>query len=87
MAKFIGCKIIEAEPCKAWKDMGEHKTGDDGYKVTYPDGYVSWSPKDVFEKAYIETPYEVTQEELHNYTKGTVAAIACLKIMGTKGLQ
>jgi hypothetical protein len=26
-----------------------------GYKVVYPDGYVSWSPKDVFEEAYKET--------------------------------
>lgn len=25
---------------------------DDGYKIRYPDGYVSWSPKDVFEEAY-----------------------------------
>ena len=25
---------------------------EDGYKVQYPDGYVSWSPKDVFEEAY-----------------------------------
>ncbi len=25
-----------------------------GYKVTYPDGYVSWSPKEVFETAYRE---------------------------------
>lgn len=24
----------------------------DGYKVVYEDGYESWSPKDVFEKAY-----------------------------------
>ena len=27
----------------------------DGYKVVYEDGYTSWSPKDVFEKAYRET--------------------------------
>ena len=26
---------------------------EDGYKVRYPDGYESWSPKDVFEKAYL----------------------------------
>lgn len=26
----------------------------DGYKVIYEDGYTSWSPKDVFEKAYKE---------------------------------
>lgn len=25
-----------------------------GYKVIYPDGYISWSPKDVFEAAYRE---------------------------------
>ena len=24
----------------------------DGYIIKYPDGYISWSPKDVFEKAY-----------------------------------
>lgn len=32
----------------------------DGYKVVYEDGYESWSPKDVFEKAYklAETPLD-----------------------------
>ena len=29
--------------------------GDNGYKVVYPDGYESWSPKDVFEASYRET--------------------------------
>ena len=24
-----------------------------GYRVRYPDGYESWSPKDVFERAYL----------------------------------
>ncbi len=27
---------------------------EDGYKVIYPDGYVSWSPRLVFEAAYRE---------------------------------
>lgn len=54
MNKYIGCKMVEAEPCKAWEEMGEHKVGEDGYKVVYPDGYVSWSPKDGFEKAYMQ---------------------------------
>ena len=53
MNQYIGTKIIEAEPCPAWKDAGGHKTGDPGYRVRYPDGYVSWSPKDVFEAAYL----------------------------------
>lgn len=52
METYIGVKMIEAEPCPAWKDSGEHKEGDPGYKVRYPDGYVSWSPKEVFEAAY-----------------------------------
>lgn len=52
--KYIGTKIVEAEPDVCiWKDQ---KTGDihieDGYKITYKDGYVSASPKDVFEEAY-----------------------------------
>ena len=55
MRKYIGTKIIEAEPCKAWKDTKLHKAGEDGYKVRYPDGYESWSPKDVFEEAYRPT--------------------------------
>lgn len=52
MQKYIGTKLIEAEPCPAWKDAGRHKTGDPGYKVRYADGYESWSPKDVFEESY-----------------------------------
>ena len=46
MKKFIGVKEISAE--------AEMKDGKDGYKVVYPDGYTSWSPKDVFEEAYTE---------------------------------
>lgn len=42
MEKYIGIKLIEAEP------NGE------GYTVKYPDGYESYSPKDVFEKAYLK---------------------------------
>ena len=46
MKMYIGSKIIQAEP--------EEKNGQPGYKVLYPDGYVSWSPKAVFEEAYRE---------------------------------
>ena len=33
---------------------------EEGYKVVYEDGYESWSPKDVFEKAYhvADTPLD-----------------------------
>lgn len=38
---------------------------EDGYKVVYEDGYESWSPKDVFEKAYkiAETPVDCMRIE------------------------
>lgn len=62
MKAYVGTKVIKAEPCKAWKDMGGHKIGDEGYKVVYPDGYVSWSPKDVFEAAYKEIDMDFIKE-------------------------
>lgn len=54
MKMYVGVKQVWAEKCKAWKDAGGHKIGDDGYKVIYKDGYESWSPVDVFEEAYRE---------------------------------
>lgn len=60
MKKYIGTKQVSATP--AWRIDGKvyPKDGEvprsmnreDGYKVVYEDGYESWSPKDVFEKAY-----------------------------------
>lgn len=44
MKSYIGAKIINAEP--------QEKDGAPGYKVVYPDNYVSWSPKHVFEESY-----------------------------------
>ncbi len=44
MDKYIGTKVITAEPMQ----MG----GKDGYKVKYSDGYESWSPKETFETCY-----------------------------------
>ena len=37
----------------AWPEVKPYdKNNTEGYAVKYPDGYISWSPKDVFEKAY-----------------------------------
>jgi len=44
MKKYIGTKIVVAEP--------QDKDGKPGYKVMYKDGYVSWSPKAAFDEAY-----------------------------------
>ena len=45
---YVGSKIILATP------QINTDTNRPGYQVTYEDGYTSWSPKDVFEKAYCE---------------------------------
>lgn len=62
MEKYLGVKIISAEPmsqdqfagAKNFRDLSKLSGGIDreGYKVVYEDGDVSWSPKEVFEKAY-----------------------------------
>lgn len=60
MKKYLGVKVIKAEKCwgldnKCVDANSEHCGREiDGYKVVYEDGYISWSPKDVFEKAYKE---------------------------------
>lgn len=66
---YISVKLIKAEPCKAWKDFKGHMTGNEGYKIYYPDGYVSWCPKDIFESQYLEMQKEdtVTQEDVSNF--------------------
>ena len=80
MKTYIGTKTIKATP--AIRKGGKvYLPGDqiprtmepveEGYKVVYEDGYESWSPKDVFEKAYhvAETPLDrmkIEQAELSN---------------------
>lgn len=54
---YIGCKVITAVPMTS-KEFADRKgqphdhENAEGYMVTYPDGYQSWSPKRVFETAY-----------------------------------
>ena len=63
MKQYIGTKIIQAEPAyrvdgKVFVKANIVPSGvriEDGYKIIYPDGYESWSPKDVFEDAYRAT--------------------------------
>ena len=70
MKQYIGTKIVQAEPAVRIMDsefnvrvvpLTEHPithpddTVDLGYKVRYEDGYESFSPLDVFDKAYRES--------------------------------
>lgn len=62
MKRYIGTKIIMAKPMtrgdyniyRGWKIPENENPADEGYLVKYPDGYESWSPKEVFEDAYRE---------------------------------
>lgn len=67
MNQYIGTKLIEAEPAfrvsngsaqkvittDAADAYSNYSDVEEGYRVRYQDGYESWSPKDVFEKAYL----------------------------------
>ena len=62
MNRYIGTKLIGAEPAYRVNDqvilpIGWHTSPGDkveeGYMVRYRDGYESWSPKAVFEAAYL----------------------------------
>ena len=69
MKNYIGFKLVQAEPME--------KDGKAGYKVVYADGYESWSPADVFEKAYMElggnpelpSKVSISQENVDNFIK------------------
>lgn len=56
--KAIGIKMVDLQPMTAREandkghKIGEHSFETEGYEVTYPDGYKSWSPKEVADTAY-----------------------------------
>ena len=78
---YIGVKMIKAR--KAWRingsaivyDMNRMVQHDDvvdeGYEVEYPDGYKSFSPKDVFEKAYYQIldPTKISEGDVFGFMK------------------
>lgn len=61
MKTYIGTKIIQAEPAfqidgEIYPESGpvpRSMNREEGYRVHYPDGYESWSPKGVFEQAHL----------------------------------
>lgn len=71
MKKYIGTKIVKAEPVIRTRDAWGNTTveplannpvvqpgigKEEGYRVIYKDGYESFSPKAVFEESYREIP-------------------------------
>ena len=63
MKKYIGVKQVEAEPMnlgdynkeRGWNIPDDEVPLREGFIIKYPDGYISWTPKEVFEEAYRRT--------------------------------
>lgn len=89
MAKFIGVKMIEAVPMTAREAndkghrIGNYSFEEDGYEVTYPDGYKSWSPAKEFEKAYYKLEDPAGDVLKGNDIKRFISNIENVKV-GTK---
>lgn len=78
MKKYMGFKMIQAEPMM--------RDGMDGYKVVYPNGYESWSPKDVFEAAYMEiVPNPYLKTDMPSISQQMVDDFICEKHVQTLG--
>ena len=62
MKHFIGIKEVDAKPMtrgdynkyRGWQIPADENPEDEGYLVKYSDSYESWSPKEAFDKAYVE---------------------------------
>ena len=77
MDKYIGFKMIESKPMnlgdynefKGWTIPTDENPKREGYLVKYSDDYVSWSPKEVFEEAYMRVSDNntITTENVDNF--------------------
>jgi len=75
--KAIGIKMVDLQPMTANEAIEKgyktnNYTGEEkGYEVTYPDGYKSWSPKAVADKAYFKLADEhgetIKQEDIERF--------------------
>ena len=63
MIEYIGTEIVKAEPMtlrdyndyRGWTIPEDEDPEREGYLVEQPNGYVSWSPKEIFEEYYVGT--------------------------------
>lgn len=85
MNTYIGCKMVEAESMtrgaynqlRGWKLPKGENPEDQGYLVKYDDDYISWSPKDIFEKQHfmlmsdkqelLESLANIDENDLHTF--------------------
>lgn len=105
--KAIGIKMVDLQPMTAREandkghKIGEYSFETEGYEVTYPDGYKSWSPKEVADAAYFpikdENGQMIKPEDIENFieienvsklgTKTTVVSIHTITGFDSHGLS
>ena len=76
MNTYIGVKSIEAKEMtlgdyntyRGWNIPEDEDPARQGYLVKYSDDYESWSPKEVFEAAYLKLtdPTKITEDIVDN---------------------
>lgn len=91
--KAIGIKMVELQPMTANEAcIRNYKTNgldgsQEGYEVTYPDGYKSWCPKEVADKAYFKLIEDnngsiIMQKDVENFiAKHTTQTIGVKTIL------
>nr|AKH46030.1 hypothetical protein B739_1374 [uncultured marine virus] len=89
---YIGVKLIKAKPInridynkfRGWKLHDDENGADEGYMVTYPDSdnYVSWSPKEIFDKSYFQLEDE--SKISHNDVVGFIDPVGQISTVDEK---
>lgn len=80
MQKYVGVKLVEAAPMtlgdynimRGWTIPADEDPNDEGYQVVYSSGYVSWCPKDEFEKQnkqLFKQDNRISQEDVDSWIK------------------
>lgn len=88
--KAIGIKMVDLQPMTAQEAIEKgYKTNnyvgeERGYEVTYPDGYKSWSPKAIADKAYFKLSEEndgsiILKEDVEKFIDSHVTATVGVK--------
>ena len=90
--KAIGIKMVELiAMCAGEAQYRGYKTNgkegnDPGYEVTYPDGYKSWCPKEVADKAYFKLDENnngsiILKEDVENFITNILHSIFFSKFL------
>jgi len=89
MKKYIRCHLVEAQPMtrgaynkkRGWEIPANENPKDKGYLVKYLDGYISWCPKEQFERQGfpLEDGTKITERDIGNFNSKGYARLETIK--------